>query len=104
MATLLDDIKAIEALDEGTATHEFSHKERYRIIKNVNKITILLLDPGLLHKSATAMVKMTKERLGITDENYIHTGAFYSEEGFKMVFYEKSKKYLKIGKEVSWGT
>ena len=89
MGLLLTEELTTDTLDEGKSYHEATFSERYEIVKDVNKITIVLLPHDLVIKSPKEIVNDTKRRFRIDDERYVMSCAFRNRgAGFKMVFYK----------------
>ena len=89
MGLLLTEELTIDALEEGNTYHEATFSERYEIVKDVNKITIVLLPHELARKSPKEIVNEAKGRFKIDDKRYVMSSAFRNKgAGFKMVFYK----------------
>jgi len=89
MGLLLAEELTIDTLEEGKSYHEATFSERYEIVKDVNKITIVLLPHELTRKSPKEIVNDTKGRFKIDEKSYVMSSAFRNKgAGFKMVFYK----------------
>ena len=89
MGLLLTEELTIDTLEEGNTSYEATFSERYEIVKDVNKITIVLLPHELDRKSPKEIVNDAKRRFKIDDNRYVLSSAFRNKgAGFKMVFYK----------------